>query len=487
VFLNRKWTNPGTPIWSISVSDLSNTNQAVNMSVYLGLNGNLFFNVNTDYNDTYSLYSFCNANKLPGCTPGGGSVFQYDGSKYTCSSCLFLSNDGNLYIFRFCAEPGGNVTIPSDIMQNPTNYLQFLIYSSQTSSLPLYRGWDDQEIASGVSSNIFYPKIEPALTYGQSIYSLDGRLRLTFENDNLHNKLTLYTGDPTKSGCAQSMGSDLWNGIDGVAMNYIKQQADSVDDALGKLAYVNRLGTSYEYTDEELFGYSDKYTINPGFSVKSIDTVSYAKKVNDDNIYDNSTSSIEQCQKNCTSLSSCRAAVIDNNSCYLLDTINNSDLVYKMGGEDSITTLSNTAPSYTKYTNNMLYGFDLPGSGTTFDTPEKCLDFCNSTDGCDGVQYGRLAGNCWTKTSEGTSDMSHLTTIDDNDVYIRDKETKKPYTKYPNTGLWGYVAPGETADGQIFDTPEKCLDHCSSIDGCTGVEYCIMVIVGQNHPKEHLI
>lgn len=418
-FLNKKWTNPGKPIWSISVSSLSNSTQARNMSVYLGLNGNLFFGENTTYNETYSLYSFCKANKLPGCTPGGESVFVYDSTKYSCTSCILLANDGNLYIFRFCGAPNSVISIPPDLAQNPSNYLQFLIYSSKTSSLPLYRGWDDQEIASGVSNNIFYPKVEPILTYGQSIYSGDGRLRLTFVSDNTHNSLVLYTGDPSQVGCSKQLGGDNWDGVTGVAMNYIKKQSEDVDAALGKLAYVNRLGTLYEYTDEQLSGYSDKYTVNPGFTIKTIDSSSYAKKVNDGNIYDGGNSSIEKCQKNCSNSSSCSGAVIDNNSCYLIDNVDNNDIVYKAGNE-------NSGITYAKYPNYGLYGYKAPGEtsdGKVFDTAQKCLDHCNSTTGCTGVEYWvNKGGNCWTKSAEGTSNLSHIASSKNADVYINNTQ-----------------------------------------------------------------
>ena len=483
-FLNRKWSNPGKVLWQISVSDLSGSTQAKNMSVYLGLNGNLFFGENTQYNYTYSLYSFCKAGKLSGCTPGGEDVFTYDGSKYNGASCLVLANDGNMYVFQFTAPIPEYPTIPSDIKENPTKYLQNVIYSSNTWSAPLFRGWDDQEITSGVSNNMFYAKVEPALTYGESIYSSDGRLRLTFVKDNTHNTLTLSTGDPDQSGCSQSMGGSDWLGIDGVAMNYIQKQSQDVESALGKLAYVNRLGTSFEYTDPQLMNYTNKYTTNPGFSIKSIDSSSYAKKVNDGNMYDNSDSSMEKCQQQCSNSEGCRGAVIDNNSCYLIDNVDNNDVVYNSG---TLATDSSGNPIYKQIPNKGLWGYDTPGSGAVFGDSQSCLNYCNSIDGCTGVEYwARQGGNCWTKSAEGTSDLNHLGDDGIADVYIKNVSSAPPnlmlrvpgvkrqgdgssWIPHPNSQLTGHDVPGNYY--RQVDDAEKCLSYCDSVQGCSGVEY----------------
>ena len=483
-FLNRKWRNPGKVLWKISVSDLSGSTQARNMSVYLGLNGNLFFGENTQYNDTYSLYSFCKAGKLPGCTPGGQDVFTYDGSKYNGGSCLVLANDGNMYVFRFTAPIPQYPTIPGDIKENPTKYLQNAIYSSNTSSAQLYRGWNEDDIASGVSNNMFYAKNEPALTYGQCIYSSDGRLCLTLVVDNTHNTLTLSTGDPDQSGCNQSMGGSDWMGINGVAMNFIEKQSQDVEAALGKLAYVNRLGTSFEYADPQLTTFTNKYTTNPGFSIKSIDTSSYAKKVNDGNMYDNSDSSMEKCQQQCSNSPSCHGAVIDNNSCYLIDKVDNNDVVYNSG---TLATDSSGNPIYKQIPNKGLWGYDTPGSGAVFGDSQSCLNYCNSIDGCTGVEYwARQGGNCWTKSAQGTSDLNHLGDSGIADVYIKNVSSAPPnlmlrvpgvkrqgnessWIPHPNSQLTGHDVPGNYY--RQVDDAEKCLSYCDSTQGCTGVEY----------------
>ena len=463
-FKARKWTNPGIPIWKIQVSDLSGSTKARNMGIYLGGNGNLFFGDNNQYNATYALSSFCKAGKLPGCSQGGDTIFTFDQSKYNGASCLLLSNDGNMYIFRFITPIPTYPTIPSDIKDNPTKYLQNLIYSSNTNSATLSKGWDSTEISSGVSNNIVYAKVDPAFTYSQSIYSADGRLRLTFDNDNSHNSLTLYTGDPKYTGCTQSLGSTTWDGIDGVAMNYINKQSADVTNALGKLAYVNRLGTSYEYTDNQLIGLSDKYTVNPGVTIKSINSNTNATKVSDGYIYDSSSASMDKCQQNCTNSSDCVGAVIDNQTCYLISKLDDSDVIYSSGTDTSVT--SNAAKSYTQYKGKSLGGYDLPGGGAYYKTAQDCINYCNKTTGCSGIQY--WGTNCWYKSADGAANISKMTNNSSSDVYILNPTTQVFWGHYPNKLLNGYDVPGS---GQVKDTAEQCLDYCTATSGCKGVQY----------------
>ena len=463
-FKSRKWTNPGIPLWKIQVSDLSGSTKARNMAVYLGLNGNLFFGDNNQYNETYALSSFCKAGKLPGCSQGGDSIFKFDQSKNNGVSCLLLANDGNMYIFRFITPIPNFPTVPSDIKDNPTKYLQNLIYSSKTSSATLSKGWDSTEISTGVSNNIFYSKVDPALTYSQSIYSADGRLRLTFDNDNSHNSLTLYTGDPKYTGCTQSLGGESWDGIDGVAMNYINKQSADVTNALGKLAYVNRLGTSYEYTDNQLTSLSDKYTVNPGVTINSISSNSNATKVSDGYIYDSGSSSLEKCQQNCSKSSNCVAAVVDNQSCYLINNLDDDDVIYSSGTDTSVA--SNAAKSYTKYKGKSLGGYDLPGGGAYYKSAEDCMNYCNKTSGCSGIQY--WGTSCWYKTADGAANISKMTNNSSSDVYILNPTTQVFWNKYPNKQLYGYDLPGS---GATKSTAGDCLDYCTATSGCKGIQY----------------
>jgi hypothetical protein len=74
------------------------------------------------------------------------------------------------------------MTLPSDLRQNPQLYGQWMIYSSGTQGNNLYVGWTDRDISTGVDDNILLatPNVLGALMIGQSIYSSDGKLKLTF-------------------------------------------------------------------------------------------------------------------------------------------------------------------------------------------------------------------------------------------------------------------------------------------------------------------
>ena len=347
---------------------------------------------------------------------------------------MFLAN-GNLYIFRFPQEG----PIPTDLRENPQNYFQNLVYSSGTQNQTLNVGWTDKDISTGVSgraggnmlvsSNNGYDPLE----IGQSMYSSDGKLKLTFNSDY---SLVLYTGDPNAVGCTKDLTNNMY-GYGGIAVNQINDMNTDGDKNLGKIAYVNRLGTAYEYNDRSLIHYSDKYTTNPGYTIKDIDTNKSATKFNDTDgfIYDNTTASIARCDTQCSKSGTCVGTIIDNNSCYLLTNINDSDVMYK----DSV-----KGGGYNTYPKQQLYGYDIGNYGIV-SNPDECLSKCDNIDGCVGAEYWNDSGYCFPKNKDGPP---HISGSDGSTVYLKNmgqsqpvttlripsinKENKPTYTLYPN-------------------------------------------------------
>jgi hypothetical protein len=471
--LNSWWQNPGIPIWKIDMrKDLNYSGNDLSC-IFVGQNSNLYFSLDGIHtNEDYNFYTLCKLGKLPNCDPSNANVFI---AEWNALNTLFLAN-GNMYIFRFPQEG----PVPSDVRENPEKYFQYLVYSSGTQGQNLSVGWNEKDISSGVSgraggnmlvsSNNGY---DP-LMVGQSMYSLDGKLKLTLHEDY---SLVLYTGDPNAVGCKSDMSNNSL-GYGGIAVNQINSLNTDDEKYLGKLAYVNRTGTAYQYTDTSLFNYSDKYTSNPGYSINDIGSNKNATKYNDTDgfVYDNTSSSIDRCQLQCSKSGSCVGTVIDNGNCYLLNDINNNDVVYKDAVKGS---------GYTKYPNSTRAAYDI--GSPPYPTPQvsDCTRGCDEREDCGGFVYWDWVGYCWLKDKEG---VKWITPTDPaNDDYesaawvkntgqsqptltIRvpeiNKEGKPSYSVYPNNDLWGADLGSTTTN-----TANDCLDICNKTEGCYSVAF----------------
>ena len=462
--LNNQWQNPGTPIWSINVQkDFGYQGHSIT-HFFLGRNNNAYFSENGIHAEgNLTFYDLCKKGKLANANTANCNTFNSAWNDDT--RAMFLAN-GNLYFFSF---PAGT-NLPSDLRQNPQNYSNRMLYSSGTQGAPLHVGWTDKDISTGVQDNMLIatPNILGNLMAGQSIYSLDGKLKLTFNDDYT---LVLYTGDPTASGCKKSLSNE-WLGSGGIAINQINPSKMGGDDYLGKTAYVNRLGEAHEYTDPSLLHYSDKYTTNPGYTLKDIDTNDSATKFNDTSgfIYDTTTASISRCQTQCSKSGTCVGTVIDNNSCYLLSSINNNDVTYK----DSV-----KGGGYNTYPSSWINGYDI-ASSIQASKPEDCFSYCDKINGCVGVEYWTSSGQCFPKNKDGPAHKASAGS--NNTVYLKNmgqaqpvttlripsinKETTPTYTIYPN-----YALPGADLGPTTTNTANECLDICNKNDNCHSVEY----------------
>lgn len=467
--LNNWWQNPGIPIWKIDMRKDLNYGGNDLSCIFVGQNSNLYFSLDGIHtNDDYNFYTLCKLGKLPNCDPSNANVFI---AEWNALNCLFLAN-GNMYIFRFPQEG----PVPTDLRENPENYFQHLVYSSGTQGQTLNVGWNEKDISSGVSgraggnmlvsSNNGY---DP-LMVGESMYSLDGKLKLTLHEDY---SLVLYTGDPNAVGCKSDMANNTL-GYGAIAVNQVNNLNTNGEENFGKLAYVNRLGTAFEYTDPSLFHYSDTYTSNPGYSINNIDSNKNATKYNDPIgfDYDNTSISIDRCQMQCSKSGACVGTVIDNGNCYLLDAINNDDVVYKDAVKES---------GYTKYPHYTRPGYDIGGTG--FPTPqvEDCMKGCNEREDCGGFEYWDWTGNCWLKSYEGAK--WKYQTDENGDFYVKrsgesnepiitlrvpeiNKEGQPSYSVYPNNSLSG----GDLGTTTAYSANE-CLDICNKTEGCNSVEF----------------
>lgn len=464
--LNNWWQNPGIPIWKIDMRKAFNYQGHNITNFFLGRNNNAYFSENGIHTEgDWSFYRLCSAGKLPNANPDNAKAFASDWNDDT--RAMFLAN-GNLYLFSFPVS----MTLPSDLVENPQNYGQYLIYSSGTQGQTLHFGWTDRDISTGVDDNILLatPHILGSLAIGQSIYSSDGKLRLKFNTDY---SLVLYTGDPNAVGCNTDMANNTL-GYGGIAVNQINDMNTDGEKNFGKLAYVNRLGSAYEYTDPSLFHYSDTYTSNPGYSINNIDSNKNATKYNDPIgfDYDNTSISIDRCQMQCSKSGACVGTVIDNGNCYLLDAINNDDVVYKDAVKES---------GYTKYPHYTRPGYDIGGTG--FPTPqvEDCMKGCNEREDCGGFEYWDWTGNCWLKSYEGAK--WKYQTDENGDFYVKrsgegnqpimnlrvpeiNKEGQPSYSVYPNNSLSG----GDLGTTTAYSANE-CLDICNKTEGCNSVEF----------------
>jgi hypothetical protein len=320
-----KWQNPGRAIWKIDIiNDLGYKKDDRNQlgGISLGRDNNVYFNVDGAKEDwRYSFFQLCKFGKLNNKAAFEANVF--NNTKVANNTKLLFLSNGNLYLF----DVPGNVNT-KDITENPDNpnYLRYMIYSSGTRNNNLAVGWDKDDIARGYMNNIIQttPTNIGRLPPSASIYSKDGKLKLTMNPDYT---LVLYTGDPAFVGCGNNM-ENKYLGYDGIAYNKITGITNGQDNYFGKLAYVNRLGSAYLYTDPNLYSYTDKYSSNPGFTLKNISGVT---KFNDANgfIYNNDDASIDKCQSACNASRSCIASVIDNKSCYLPSTLNPTHVIYK--------------------------------------------------------------------------------------------------------------------------------------------------------------
>ena len=453
--LNKWWQNPGTPIWKIDMRK-SFGYQGHNIThFFLGRNNNAYFSENGIHTEgDRSFYELCKAGKLPDCDPSNAPAFSTDWDEGT--RALFLAN-GKLYLFNF---PSGE-SIPSDLRQNPQSYLNRMVFSSKTSDKPLYVGWTEKDISSGVDDNMIIsnPNYLGSLMIGQSIYSTDGKLKLTFNTDY---SLVLYTGDPNAVGCKKDMSNNTV-GYDGIAVNQIDDVNTEGGKKFGKLAYVNRLGTAYEYEDPSLIRYSDKYTSNPGYTIKNIESSKYATKVdnNDGTIYDGSPNSIEKCQLHCSKSGTCVASVVDNGNCYMLSKIDNDDLIYK----DAVKAGGGRGydGSYDTYLKTQLYGYDIGNYGVV-SSPDECKSKCDSIDGCVGVEYWNDSRYCFPKNKDGPP---HTSQSDGSTVYLKNTGVGSKYDKYPSNGIYGY----DSGEYTMVSNPNECMSYCDNLNGCVGVEY----------------
>lgn len=479
--LNNEWQNPGIPIWKIDIrKDFGYKGNSIT-NFFVCRNNNAYFSENGIHAEgNYTLYDLCKAGKLINADPANAQAFASEWNDDT--RAMFLAN-GNLYFFSFPVS----MTLPSDLRENPQNYGQYMIYSSGTEGETLNIGWTDMDITSGVDDNMLLatPHILGSLTLGQSIYSADGKLKLTFNPDYT---LVLYTGDPNAVGCKTDMSNNSV-GYDGIAVNQINDMNTDGEKYFGKLAYVNRAGTAYEYTDSSLFHYSDKYTSNPGYSINNIDSNKNATKYitpygSIGIAYDGSPDSIENCQTQCSKSGACVGTVIDNGNCYLLDAIKNEDVVYKdsnvnIGQRQPIMNLripginKKGEPSYSVYPNYTMPGADL-GPSTTTKSANECLDICNKTEGCHSIEFDRGGngeyGYCYPKSYKEPTSM---TLVNNSDVYIRNPEIienpmETTYTKYAHSTRAGYDI-GEN----IGPTPQvsDCMKGCNEREDCGGFEY----------------
>jgi hypothetical protein len=412
--LDKPWQNPGIPIWKIDMrKDLNYTGNSL-YGIFLGRNNNVYFSLNGIHtNDKYNFYELCKMGKLPNTNIVNANIFNAPWNNDV--RVLFLSK-GNLYIFHF--PPG--VSRPIDLRQNPDNYLQYLVYSSGTQGKDLYAGWNVKDISNGASSNILitHGGILGALKIGESIYSLDGKLKLTLNPDYT---LVLYTGDPTVSGCVKNMLNEMV-GYDGVAVNQVNNIKQQEEGNFGKLAYVNRLGSAYVYNDQSLYGHHDLYTSNPGYTIKNINTNTNVTKFNDVDgfIYDNSAASIDKCKTQCSKTGSCIGTVIDNKSCYLARKINNNDVTYKEGTAMNLRVpkiYKQGQPSYKLYSNSSLPGGDLGSSQAN--TANQCLELCNKNIQCNSIQVRRNKNDvtCYPKTFKEPTTLNKG--VVDSDVFIK--------------------------------------------------------------------
>jgi hypothetical protein len=465
--LNNWWQNPGIPIWKIDMRKAFNYQGHNITNFFLGRNNNAYFSENGIHTEgDWSFYRLCSAGKLPNANPDNAKAFASDWNDDT--RAMFLAN-GNLYLFSFPVS----MTLPSDLVENPQNYGQYLIYSSGTQGQTLHFGWTDRDISTGVDDNILLatPNILGSLAIGQSIYSSDGKLRLKFNTDY---SLVLYTGDPNAVGCNTDMANNTL-GYGGIAVNQINDMNTDGEKNFGKLAYVNRLGSAYEYTDPSLFHYSDTYTSNPGYSINNIDSNKNATKYitpygSIGIAYDGSTNSIENCQLQCSKSGTCVGTVIDNGNCYLLDAINNDDVVYKdavKGGD------------YKLYPSKGISGYDI-ASGVGGLTVDGCMSKCDNINGCVGFEYWTSSGSCFTKNKDAPPNMHDASS--NNSVYLKNmgqgqpimnlrvpeinKEGQPSYSVYPDSDLYG-ADLGSTNT----NTANDCLDICNKTEGCYSVAF----------------
>jgi len=446
--LNNWWQNPGIPIWKIDMRKAFGYQGHSITNFFLGRNNNAYFSENGIHTEgDWSFYQLCKAGKLPNADPSNAQAF---GSAWNDDvRAMFLAN-GNLYLFSF---PVG-MTLPSDLRENPQNYGQWMIYSSGTQGQILNVGWTDRDILSGVDDNMLLatPNILGSLAIGQSIYSTDGKLRLKFNSDY---SLVLYTGDPNAFGCKTDIANNHL-GYAGIAVNQINDMNMNTDKEknFGKVAYVNKLGTAYEYTDPSLIHYSDKYTTNPGYTINNIDNNKYATKMNDGFFYDGSPSSIERCQLMCSKSGNCVGTVVENGNCYTLTKINNDDIVYK----DEVK--ENTINGYKFYPSSWINGYDA-GSYTMVSNPNECMSYCDNLNGCVGIEYWTASGHCFPKNKDAPPHMAP--NGENNSVYLK----SDGYKSYPKTQLYGY----DIGNYGQFPSPEACMTNCDKIDGCVGIEY----------------
>jgi hypothetical protein len=390
--LSTRLQNPGIPIWKIDMNEVLGNDADKLYGIVVGKNGNVQFRLNNtngmSLKDNHNFYTLCVLGKLPNANPNVARVFRGKPSNVV----LFLSK-GQLYLFRFDYKED----IPLDLRENPEKYIiRNLIYSSgQIASNLLNVGWDHTDISTGVSRNMITTTeyVDGLLRKGESIYSIDGKLKLTL---NPNNTLVLYTGNPNVVGCGKDVSNNTYIGYSGVAVNQVSSSRYSEDDNLGKTAYVNRLGSAYKYDDTTLLHYTNKYVSNPGYTIKNIDSNINITKFNDSNnfVYDNNPESVAKCQKQCSITGSCVGTVIDNKSCYLNSKIDNNDVVYKYG---TIMTLRvpkinrKGSPSYRLHKNSKFLGGGLQEVQAT--SVEHCSNICNKTKGCNGFQIDRKNNN----------------------------------------------------------------------------------------------
>ena len=321
--LKKRWENPGQPIWMIDLNKELNfsKNKQQLRGLFIGLDSNIYFLlVNNKVSLTYSFANLYNLKKLPGWESYAENNF-YSKTARSNQRMLFLSN-GNLYYFSFPKDFPIPNDVKKDIINNPNNYNNYILYSTNLPKDDTSGSWS---IASGAFGNILTDN--KVLAVGKSIYSADGKLKLTL---NSNNTLVLYKYKPNLVGCRKLMNSKRWIGNDGMAVNRILNVTRNQESHFGKLAYVNSVGTAHEFNDPSLLIYTNKYTSNPGFTLNNIEKSKDVTKIKDDTPFVNNLANRDRCNKKCNEqINPCVGTVIDNNSCYLLNKLNNNNVTYK--------------------------------------------------------------------------------------------------------------------------------------------------------------
>ena len=131
--------------------------------------------------------------------------------------------------------------------------------------------------------------------------------------------------------------------------------------------------------------------------------------------------SMQDCENLCNNTESCRGYNYCRNG--MCDNQRGNCRIFKTGESDSTmgvkyvkipNDINNQCNPY--YTNNYagIIGFDLPNTNKTTDTYQECLDYCDSIDGCNYVQYNTSDKTCYPKSFVNADDSTLLIKPDNN-------------------------------------------------------------------------